>query len=105
MIMEVRHVATVRDLMAIELECSKSQCRHKVTINLNGAINDTMECPGCGEVWWRKEIPSNEYNLLSAVIGLLRGTVVGRQLTEGQKRARSDSPPIVQLVFTGCDAR
>ena len=49
-LMEVCHIATVRDLMAIELERSKSQCGHRVTINLDGVTCDDTVCPGCGEV-------------------------------------------------------
>ena len=59
MLMEVRHIATVRDLMAIELERSKSQCGYRVTINLDGVTCDDTVCPGCGEVWWSRDVPSN----------------------------------------------
>ena len=92
MLMEVRHIATVRDLMAIELERSKSQCGYRVTINLDGVTCDDTVCPGCGEVWWSRDVPSNERTLIRAVVGLLRGTFPDGRLAEGQERAPEQPP-------------
>ena len=40
----------MRDLMVIELECSKSQCGYRMTIDLDGVTCDDTVCPRCGEV-------------------------------------------------------
>ena len=65
---------------------------YRMTIDLDGDTCDDTVCPGCGEVWWSRDVPSNERTLIRAVVGLLRGTFPDGRLAEGQERA-PDQPP------------
>ena len=73
--MEHRQIATIEDLIAVELECQNTGCDGTASISLKrNGLPDDEACPSCGELWWAPHVRSNVYRLLMALSDISQGT-------------------------------
>ena len=97
--LEIHQIATVDDIQAIELECTKTACGGLVRIKVDRFVTqDHMTCPNCSEVWWHAHAPSNERGLVEAILGKLHN----QHRSNPPASAGVKNPPRVRLVLPGC---
>ncbi len=101
MILEVRQLADVEDLIAVELVCQNPRCDGNMRISLKrNGFHDHEDCPSCGELWWAPHVRSNVYRLLMALSDISQGTFHGK-LPNPDKEKHVKNPPKVRLVLPG----
>ncbi len=99
--METRHVATVEDIMSIEVTCSNPRCDGMLRISpTRNGIHEQQNCPSCGELWWGPHVRSNPYRFLMALLDLAQGTLKGAPPQPDTERW-VERPPRVRLVLPG----
>ena len=95
--MEVRQLAAVEDIQAVELEC---RCGRVVRIDRATTLNDTEVCPGCEQLWWGPHVRSNVYRLLVVLFDFKEGTF-HLQPPNPETERHVQNPPHVRLVLPG----
>ena len=95
--MEVRQLAGIEDIQAVELEC---RCGRVVRIDRSSTLHDNESCPGCGQLWWGPHVRSNIYRLLVVLCDFKEGTFHLQPLDPDAQR-HFVQPPRVRLVLPG----
>lgn len=95
--MEVRQLADVSDLIAVELECSRGGCPGRATLTVERAVFtlEHMQCPLCSRDWWTPERASVQRSFVDGIIGLLHN------IHRAEARPNVPTPPRVRLVLPG----
>ena len=100
--MEHRQIATIEDLIAVELECQKPECDGHMRISLKrNGLHGRQDCPSCGESWWAPNVRSDVYRLLMALSDISQGTFHGK-VPNPDTEKHVEKPPRVQFVLPGC---
>ena len=102
MVREIRHLADVNEIQAIELRCPKPKCVGMLRIDPTdpGALSEEQDCPRCGAAWWSGISPSPVYRALAALLDLRCGTLKGAtpSPTTQDVQARFYTPSIVLVL-------
>ena len=101
MILEVRQLAGVEDIIAVELVCQNENCGGTLLIDhKRNGLHTHQTCPRCSEVWWDTHLRSNVFRLLVVLSDLTQGTFHGKTPnTSTEKHVKH--PPKVRLVLPG----
>ena len=91
MILEVRQLAGVEDLIAVELVCRNPLCDGNMRFSLKrNGLHEDESCPSCGELWWAPNVRSNVYRLLMALSDISQGTFHGKEPNPETEKARQE---------------
>ena len=89
MTVEHRCLATLDEVLSVEVECTKEGCSGMIRLDLKiGCLDPVQACPRCRTVWWPEHgTKSSAYKLLSALLHYRSEPI--------------STDPAVKLVFDG----
>ena len=98
--MFVRYLASVDDIEAVELRCSKTGCAGALRIDITSAhgLYGESTCPRCHDRWTSNTVESDEFALLAALCRYLKRER-GARSAPGIRGSVEVVPPAVVLVL------
>ena len=99
---EVRYLASVDDIQAVEIACQQPECKGLLRLDLGpGCVNNSQQCPRCGVCWWPHS--DDPFPVPRLLLALMHHRANGRSTTPNV------SPPHITFVFpapgrTGAEA-
>ena len=100
--LESRQLAEADDVLAVQIECRRGECRGVVMFSLEDPVHanppEHLACRLCGHDFWNPSAPSYEFGFIESLAGL-RHRLPLRRFKGIQ--AKADCPPRVRLVLPG----
>ncbi len=100
MTVENKRFISLEDILSIQLECAKEDCKTKVTVSPNRWENLPNRCPSCGSLWWEEKTHPEGDSAENALAGLHKN--IKRLASLQSERGKKKQVPVHLL---GCDIR
>ena len=102
MMVEIRHLARLEELQAVELVCTKHGCGGVLRVDLRiGSLADNQYCPRCQSLWWMPDRVSHVYRILVTLADHRNGTTKGDLPGPTTESLNLTQQPQVVFVFPG----
>ncbi len=93
MMVEIRHLATVDEIEAVELHCKNPDCSGVVRLDLlPGCLDNEQRCPRCKSIWWHSSQTMGENPLYGLLFQFMKYRAIPKDQLPG---------PTITIVLPG----